>query len=140
MALRRFAVCTAIAIAIALTVAPTPAAHAAPADVDARCTATMPKVTYGLGIYVNACGGVWTAFGATVLVAGGGTVTGGCSALRNPIVDVLCNLGGDKALEWGIRLAKKVIKDRKLDSDRCYQVKLGVGKHALKSVRLKNCR
>lgn len=143
MLLRRIAICSTLAVVLAAgPVTAAPMAHAAPVAAEAGCTATMPKVTFGLGVYVNACGRVWTAFTAGVLVAGGGAVTGGCAALkdRHRIAEVLCELGGDKALEWGIRLAKKVLADRKLDSDRCYQVKFGASKPTLKSVRLKNCR
>lgn len=143
MLLRRVAICSTLAVVLAagpVTAAPT--AHAAPVAAEAGCSATMPRPTIGLGVYVSACGGVWTSFTAAVLVAGGGAVTGGCVALkdRHRIAEVLCELGGDKALEWGIRLAKKVLADRKFDSARCYQIKYGIGKPTLKSVRLKNCR
>jgi hypothetical protein len=143
MLLRRIAICSTLAVAlIAGPVTAAPVAHAAPVAAEAGCSATMPKVTLGLGVYVSACGGVWTAFAAAALVEGGGAVTVGCAVLetRSRIAAVLCELGGNKALEWGIRLAKKVLADRKLDSARCYQVKYGAGKPTLKSVRLKHCR
>lgn len=105
-------------------------------------TSSIPKLTFGLRVYVNACGSVWKAFYATTAAAGSATAIGGCALatarLKSPLIATLCDFGGDKALDWGIKLVKKVIKDKSLNPGLCYQAKFpGPGK--LKKVAMKNC-
>lgn len=147
----RLAACLALTLAVATGPA-VAVAHAAPTAAPvvsssqaAGCTASQPKVTFGWGVYLNACGSVWKAFTAATAVTGGAAVTIGCDVaqarVKSKIIEALCDVGGGKALGWGIDLARKVLKNKSINDQSCYQVKIWAGgKPSFKSVKLKNCQ
>ncbi|WP_327695484.1 DNRLRE domain-containing protein [Streptomyces sp. NBC_00459] len=103
-----------------------------------------PKLTFGLGIYFNAKGVEWKAYGDIAIVSGWGGWLYSCTVAKLPakiagIGKMICGAAGLNA--W-TNLAKwlKQISNWKLSPMGCYQTKIVPSNKKLTKVSKKNCR
>ncbi|WP_331752086.1 DNRLRE domain-containing protein [Streptomyces sp. NBC_00829] len=103
-----------------------------------------PKLTFGWGIYVNAKGVEWKAYGQVAVAAGWGGWLYSCTVAKLPakitgIGKMVCGAVGVNA--W-TNLAKwlKQISNWKLSPLGCYQTKIAPSNKKLTKVSAKNCK
>ncbi|MEV5579751.1 hypothetical protein AB0L39_14475 [Streptomyces parvus] len=91
-----------------------------------------PKLTYGVGIYLNATGAEWKSYA----IAAGGV---GYFANMVGCAQLICSVIGYKTLKDYGAFLKKVVKDKKLSPGSRYQTRLTPKNGELTKVSAENC-
>ncbi|HEY1156694.1 MAG TPA: hypothetical protein VGE95_10430, partial [Arthrobacter sp.] len=103
-----------------------------------------PKLTFGWGIYFNATGAEWKAYGYAAVSAGWGGWLYGCTVAKLPakiagIGKMICGAAGLNAWK-NLAGWLKQISTWNLSPVGCYQTKIAPSNKKLVKVSAKNCR
>ncbi|MFB8142291.1 hypothetical protein [Streptomyces parvus] len=106
-----------------------------------------PKLTYGVGIYFNATGAEWKSYAIAAGSVGYFANVVGCGftdkvphAALKRAAQLICSVIGYKTLKDYGAFLKKVVKDKKLSADTCYQTRLTPKNGKLTKVSAGNCK
>ncbi|WP_263119429.1 hypothetical protein [Cellulomonas sp. RIT-PI-Y] len=103
-----------------------------------------PKLTYGVGVYLNMTGGEWKAAAAALVGATVGGVTAACLGAKLPagigrIISQACTIIGVGTGINAFISSIRAVKNIKLTGTACYQMKI-VPRGPLVKVNSSNCR
>ena len=104
-----------------------------------------PKITVGLGVYLNMFGSEARTYAIGIVAMGGSAAAVGCATLDkvpSPL-KVLARLAcgaGVVSLPKVFAAVKSIANDKRIDDKACYQVKIIPAKSGSKKVKAKNCK
>jgi hypothetical protein len=106
-----------------------------------------PRLTFGLGVYLNMTGAEMKAVAAAVVAAGGVAAVATCSGvtkLPSPIAKaaaVLCTAVGAPTLKGIYNTIVSIVKNKKIENGSCYQKKIVPNTGSFKKVKFAgNCK
>ncbi|WP_141732737.1 hypothetical protein [Oligoflexus tunisiensis] len=106
-----------------------------------------PRLTFGLGVYLNMTGAEMKGIAAAIVAAGGVAAVATCSGatkLPSPIAKaaaVICTAVGAPTLKGIYNAIVSIVKSKKIDSGACYQKKIIPNTGSFKKVKFAgNCR
>ncbi|MEU4425456.1 hypothetical protein AB0F81_32950 [Actinoplanes sp. NPDC024001] len=104
-----------------------------------------PKITFGVGVYLNMFGSEARTYGMGIVAMGGAAAAVGCATLDKVphAVKILARIAcgaGVVSLPKVFAAVKSIAQDKSLDDRACYQVKIIPFKGGKKKVAAKNCK
>jgi hypothetical protein len=104
-----------------------------------------PRLTFGLGVYLNAFGREINVLGAALVAAGGAVVVAGCVIVNVPgpwaaVLKLACGTLGATNLKNLLNWIKDTYRNKQFVAGNCYQTKILPANHVWKVVKAKdNC-
>lgn len=104
-----------------------------------------PKVTLGVGVYLNAWGAEWNALRGMIVAAGGAVVVGACVIVNIPnpwaaVLKLACGTVGASNLKNFTRWVRDAVSGAGMRATTCYQTRIFPNRPGFAAVNAKNCR
>lgn len=104
-----------------------------------------PKVTMGVGAYLNAWGAEWNGLRGLIVAAGGAVVVGACVIVNIPnpwaaVLKLACGSVGASNLKNFTRWVRDAVSGAGMRAGTCYQTRIFPSRPGFAAVAAKNCR